>query len=356
MISSSSQQKTLNGQINNSFDILAYKVMAGETVSDILTKHYNTAIGSSDYQRALLSLQYINPEISNIDTIFPGQIIRLMPLAPDKSMAYCPAPATNKPETVDKETLYQFLRDNPPKVTDLVRYQQHWPTTTQEQEAFWALALLEENYGILSTTAAAGFGSFDGIVSTAHRDLAAEVKSLWDQYQKGAITQNQYNYRRQNALKKFSQKLGPFEKLLLKGKTSREAFRIARSKAVPATAKIDRQLNRLSSMAKLSKHGGILLAGANLGVSCYQISNTQNRQKKNEIFVESIISTATGAVATMAISVLLISNPVGWGVALVLGASSALASYTAGKSAANFYSKSGRQLDLVKSFNVDNIC
>ena len=341
---------------NPPLDLLAYKVQPGDTVSEILVKHYNTPVASPDYQRALLSLQYINPEVTNINDVYPGQVIRLMPLAPQKALAYCPIPRQQSPDTVDREAVLRFMRENPKNLTDLSHYQRFWPRTAEEQHAFWLLTMLEEHYGLFSVSAAAGFNSFDRLVSAPNNTLLADVKFHYRQFQDGKISRNQYNYRRQQALNLYSQKLGPFEKLVLNGKTSQEAIRISRAKAIPATAKIDKQLSRLSTMAKLSKHGGILLTGAGLGVGCYQIANAQDRQRKNEIFVETMGSTLFGAVATVGITVLLASNPVGWGVALVLGTSSAIASYGIGKGAAWVYDKSGSKTDIVKFTKVDKIC
>jgi hypothetical protein len=60
--------------------------------------------------------------------------------------------------------------------------------------------------------------------------------------------------------------------------------------------------------------------------------------------------------AGMSVGVLLISNPVGWGVALVLGTATALGSYASGKLAARTYDKYLHQYDLVQLTNLDAIC
>lgn len=50
------------------------------------------------------------------------------------------------------------------------------------------------------------------------------------------------------------------------------------------------------------------------------------------------------------------SNPVGWGTALVLAAGSAAVSYGMGKGARMAYTLSGTEVDLVSGSGVDNIC
>ena len=155
------------------------------------------------------------------------------------------------------------------------------PTATKEQEAFWALAWLDENYGVTSVAATAGFNSFGGLVSQAHNAFIAEVRHIYHEYKRGALTENQYDYQRQKALKTYARKLGPFEKLLFKGQTAHEAIRINRSKALPATGAIDAHLDRLSGMAKMASRGGTVLAVTGVGVGCYQIANASTRQQKN---------------------------------------------------------------------------
>ena len=94
----------------------------------------------------------------------------------------------------------------------------------------------------------------------------------------------------------------------MKGQTAQEAIRITRSKALPATQKIDYQLNRLSRLLRLTKHGGIVLSVAGVGMGCYQIAHSQNQQEKNEILVETIGSTLGGVLTGAALSLVFIST------------------------------------------------
>lgn len=338
---------------------MAHKVTAKETLSQIITDFYDVAYGSVEYRQAVTLLQHSNPEVLDINKIYPGQIIRLFDLQPGE-MAYCPKPqAINEANPVAPVTdaeVAQWLDRNSLTLPSLVSLEQHWPINPAEQDAFFTLAWLEENYGILAASATAGFNTFDGLVSQSHRAFVADVKVLWQRYQAGKITQNQYNYQRQLALKAFARKVGPFEKLLFKGQTARQAVRINRRKAIPATAKIDRQLHRLSRMARLSKHGGIVLTAAGVAVGCHQIANTQDRHRKNEIFVETLGSAAVGTAASIGLGLLFAATPVGWVAALAIGTTAAFGSYAAGKGTAKFYNKNLRQYDIVSAAGVDRVC
>ncbi|OMH32764.1 LysM peptidoglycan-binding domain-containing protein [Motiliproteus sp. MSK22-1] len=345
---------------------MLYRVKPGDTLSRIIADHYEIHYQDPRYQDVQASLLHFNDTLTDPNLIHPNQLLWLMPLTPDNAMAMCPAPAP-----ADKPTSGKF---DPSMIADSGL--RHWlmpsgqttygeyaermkrlmPTATKEQEAFWALAWLDENYGVTSVAATAGFNSFGGLVSQAHNAFIAEVKHIYHDYKRGALTENQYDYQRQKALKTYAHKLGSFEKLLFKGQTAREAIRITRSKALPATGVIDAHLERLSGMAKVASRGGTVLAVAGVGVGCYQIANTSDRHKKNEILAETVGSTFAGGVATVALGVILFSNPVGWGVALVLGTGAAIASYGAGIGTAALYNSRYRQHDFVNTTGVDKLC
>ena len=138
--------------------------------------------------------------------------------------------------------------------------------------------------------------------------------------------------------------------------TPHQAIRIARAGGVTATQNISQHANRLKRMASYGRHGGYVLAGVGVAASCMQIADTDSRQEKNEIFVETVVSTAVGAFGGVIIGVFLISNPIGWGTALVLATGTAAASYGLGKLAQSAYTSSGTKVDFVSGLGVDSVC
>ena len=87
-----------------------------------------------------------------------------------------------------------------------------------------------------------------------------------------------------------------------------------------------------------------------------QIANSQNSHEKNEIFVETIASTATSFGASAVFGLFLVSNPIGWGTALVLAAGSAALSYGSGKLARYTYDTVSSQIDFVSGSGIGRIC
>lgn len=326
-----------------------YTIKSGDTLGQIIANFYHANYGSDRYIAAKALVLYYNKHITNPDALLPGQLLRLMPMTPD-SVGMCLA---SDNQSSQSET---HLMMSPLKRENLDQYKLYMPTDPKEREAFWAMAWLDDNYNWLSGGLGAGLTSLGVLTHEQNTTLIKTVETLYKQYQMGLISKGQYDYGRRKALSLLSQRLGPLEKLLLKGQTAQQAIQIARSGAVPATEKIAKNLSWLSKLSKLSSASGVVLTGASLGMGCYGIAHTQNRQKKNEILVGTMSSTIAGSILGYALGVLLISTPVGWVTALALGAGSALASYGAGEGAVKLYDMSGAKVDFASMSGVDQIC
>jgi len=135
-----------------------------------------------------------------------------------------------------------------------------------------------------------------------------------------------------------------------------ECVCIEGSSDVSAPADIAKHADRLKNIAAISKSGGIVLGGVGLTAACMQIGNTSDVQEKNEIFVETIMSTAAGVGLGYAVGLFLISNPIGWGSAIVLAVGSTAASYAFGKGVRYGYTISGTKIDFVSGTGTGRLC
>jgi hypothetical protein len=263
-------------------ELAVYPVEAGDNLTKIIRSYYGIASSDLRFDMAMAHVLYFNPEIKDPNKIYVGQLLRLPPVDENEDpKPYC---EVKQEFTPNYTAQYSPAVARAVGVGGLTQIAQSIPKDPQEREMFRALAWLHQNYDYLSIATGTGFNTWGNLVSDANRALILQVEVLYRDYKAGLISQNQYNYRRQLALKQFAERLGPFEKFLLKGKTAREAIRISRSKAIPATAKINFHATRLANMAQYAKHGGILLTAAGVGMGCYNISQTESRAKKNEIF------------------------------------------------------------------------
>lgn len=201
-------------------------------------------------------------------------------------------------------------------------------------------------------------GSASNLLSKGNTALLDEVNQLYADYKssKGNITKGQYDYKRKQLLDTFKRNIGPAERLLFGNKTTHETIRIARSGALPASTKITHQISRLNHFASLAKGGGIVLTAVGAGVSCRQIANAQSQHEKNGIFAESVASISVGSGLAAGIGVFLVSNPIGWGTALVLAVGTTAIGFASGKGARYAYNSEFKHVDLVKATHIDQVC
>lgn len=102
--------------------------------------------------------------------------------------------------------------------------------------------------------------------------------------------------------------------------------------------------------------GGFVLLGVGATAACMQIAPSVDRRKKNEIFVETVGSTLTSVGAGIAVGAFLVSNPIGWGTALVLAAGSAVGALAGGKLGVGIYTRFFNRVDVVGNLGVDKVC
>lgn len=333
-----------------------YKVRPGDRVSRILHNYYGALPGTARYREAELTLRYFNPALANPDYIVIGQTLKLLPLPPGGGS--CPIPAD-----VDPVQLNAFRAARPPRhylepasPNYVERIGQHIPLDPAERDAFFALAWLEENYRWLAQPAGVGASALGLLTGPGNVALVREVGTAYDLYKRGVLTKGQYDYRRRTALQTFSRNVGPMERLLFKGQTANEVVRISRLLGIPATHRIEATAARLGQMARYATRGGVVLAGAGLYMACREMGRASGAQEKNEIMVEAVGSTAVGAALSLGVAIALTTTPVGWGVALVLAAGTAVASYGGGVGLRVAYDRWGQKVDFADRLGVSRLC
>lgn len=317
-----------------------YIVKSGDTLSGIIHKMYGQTPSSPGYRKSLDFVLSLNPQIKNPNRIFPGNVVHL---------GVIPAAAkTSTTATTSKQSGGASTK----KPTSTI------PThlSPQDIDYLWALSWLEHNPNSLVVPGSIIAGGASNLLSPGNTDLINKVSDLYAEFKSGKLTKGQYDSRRKTVLDQLKRNLGPTERLLFGNKTTHETIRIARGGGMPATAHIDKNFARLTKLAQFGKYGGIILTGVGVAASCAQIADTQDQHEKNEILVETVVSTAMGGVGGYFVGVFLISNPVGWGTALVLATGAVALSYLSGKGARYAYDMKGNRYDFVKGTGVGRLC
>ena len=315
---------------------LEYRVKPGDTLSYILAQFYDAGFGSNEYKRRVTGIMELNPHISNPDRITAGDLLVLEASAGPQM---CLAPQENQPKLFNApapQILSTVPRDSDPD--------------------FYALSWLASNANYLTLPGSVALGGQGNLLSGGNIGLIDKVSELYADYKSGKLTKGQYDYQRKLTLDQFRKNIGPFEKVLYGKKTPHEVIRIARGGAVPATANIAANTQHLKKLAAMAKHGGIVLTGVGVAASCMQIADADTQKEKNGILVETVVSTLVGGGASFLVGLFLVSNPVGWGTALVLATGSVASGYMAGKASRIAFDRSGTKVDLVEGLGIGSVC
>jgi len=193
------------------------------------------------------------------------------------------------------------------------------------------------------------------MVGRGNHEIIRKISTVYEEFKNGEITKGKYDYRRKTLVEDLKKRIGPLDKHLFNGKTVSQGLRINRKLSIPATQDITRYADKLTKLSRLATTGNVILAGVGVAMACKKIGDTDDRQKKNEILVETTVSTGVGA--GVALGLILVSNPFGWAVLISIGVGTAVGGYLAGKVAAHAYSSTSfKEYDLVEMAHVDQLC
>jgi hypothetical protein len=197
----------------------------------------------------------------------------------------------------------------------------------------------------LNTTLASNMSLLNGIPDAYH------------DYKQGNISKYKFDKIRKAKLDKYSSNIGPAIKKIIYGEDKvKSAFKLAPGRSLNATKSMMQHMGKLKTVSNAASKGGIVLAGVGLAASCYQISKTETLPEKNEIAIKAISSTLSGAIVGAVASVLLVGTPVGWGIILIVGTGTAIASYGAGELAGSIYKSQFSDADIINSLGINKFC
>jgi len=311
-------------------DLYFHHVAPGETLSGIIKSYYpGQAVGMQDKIKQVL---IDNPTLKDPNKIKPGQLIVFRTASNTMCLAPIELPETNKVKHL-------------------------WETMSPEtQKAIKETAPL---YNGLSLGLAGGGTALFTLEKTlkSNMSLLRGIPDAYQQYKSGAITKYDFDKIRSAKLDLYTKNIGPIINKSIYGDVKvKNAFKLAPGRSLNPTKSMTQHLNKLSKISKTASNGGMLLAGAGLAASCYQISQTEAVTEKNEIAVQAIASTTTGVLVGAAVSIFLVGTPIGWGVILVVGTISAAASWGAGEIAGGIYKSQYSDVDVVNSLGINTIC
>lgn len=303
--------------------VALYTIKPGDQLFTIMRSHYGNVTFLKDRTKLIDRVQKNNPHISNINMIFPGQVVTLPDIGPAED---------------EMPLLTLSERD---ATAHICREIEHVDPVTRE------IMPIFDTEKILSGTGS-GYIKF---VEDATKNAVGDVKKVglsYYQMKAGTITRNQYNYRRNIALQNADAKLGPLRAGFTPGKTAHQTIRIRPNDAVRTAAVLD-EIKMLDRTMRLAKGGAVILQIANIANTANKVNTAQSNEERTVIVIDTVAS-AGGSVVGAAIAVALVGTPVGWlaiaGIAAT-GVAGSFAGEMFGKAVINetLYDKNGNRLN-----------
>jgi F0F1-type ATP synthase assembly protein I/LysM repeat protein len=314
-------------------DIQLHQVQAGETLSKIIVRYHGN-LTKDVLQSLITETMAANPQIKNPDLIYSGQLLQV-PIP----VSYISTEVSNyKPP---------ILKDLQPNYLGPVC--RNWNKATPQERS-----MMPSLIDISLASASAMAGGADALLSS-NKSLISKIAVSYEQYKQGTISKNQYDYIRRQSIDKLSENMKSTTRLFTGDKSVKEVLRISRTKGTVPTANIKYAANKIGDYGKAAAKGGLVLAAVNLADSCHTISTTDNARKRSVVLVESIMSTAVGAIGGYAVTLMFVTGPVGLIAALAIGTAVAVTAYTAGKAAGAIYNDKS-QGDLSDSLGISDAC
>ena len=319
--------------LEQQLDTIIYHVRAGDSLSRIISNYYGS-VSLQKRQAIVAQIQNDNPKVTNPHQIMPNQLL-LIDIPPQ----YCAAHF--------EERLIQPLNISKKQLKPL---QQQWnkaaPTEQQRLATLTPLML-----GASQAT----MGTLKSVLASNTQHLQTLIKN-YEAKKAGKLSKGQYDYARQQAIKKFEAKLGPVRHLLNRNQSLRQVLRISRKKGRTPTGNISQQVQRMSNLSKLAAGGGVILTGLSLKMACDAVGQADAQQQKNEIFVETLGGMFAGGAYGVAVYVIFAATPVGWVTALVLATGSVAYGSLGKRLGRGLYNLSGQKVDLVSVTGVSHLC
>ena len=317
--------------LEQQLDTIAYHVQPGDSLSRIINRYYG-AVSPQKRQTIIQQIQRDNPRVSNPNHIVPNQLLFI-----DIPPQYC--------ANLSEEWATPKLNLSKQQIKPL---QQHWNSASPNERS-----MLSQVAPIMLSTGNASLFA----IKTSFQSNAPHLQTLvnlYEDYKANKLTKGQYDYRRRKAINTFENRLGPLRNILSRQKSHRQILRISRKRGRPLTGNITQHIKHMNRISKFASNGGAILTVASVGLACREIANTDNTLEKNHILVESLGSVFGGT--AFGLSLLVITTPIGWIAALVIGAGAVASSYAGGQAFKSLYDSFTDKKDIVNTLRVSSLC
>ena len=323
---------------------------------DVIAHSYGIVPGQEPIFSTLLDyLLALNPTVKNPHMALGSQAPRTLDfISHDPDTILCMNP------TVVKARIRQVVNGGGEfALVDTAR--SFVPADPAERGVYEFLARLSNDTQHVTDFAGTGLGVLGYLSGVQNRAVIGQLQQLNTERLAGKLSVRQYQLRQQDILNNYLKKLGWMGRHMHGGQNAFNVLYQNRAVGVNPSPVFVKHAERMAKLSSFAKRGSVLLTGFGVAGTCGKIGSTQEYKKKNEIFAveaSGLIAGATGgAAASIVVGALLVSGPVGWGVALVASAVGGYFAQEAGKAFGQaMHDQYGNKIDLLDVTGVGQIC
>lgn len=323
---------------------------------DVITHSYGIVPGQEPIFSTLLGyLLALNPTVKNPRMALGSHAPRTLDfISHDPDTILCMNP------TVVKARIRQVVNGGG-EFASVDTARSFVPADPAERGMYEFLARASNDTQHITDFAGTGLGVLGYLSGIQNQAVMGRLQQLNTERLAGRLSVRQYQLRQQDILNNYLKKLGWMGRYMHGGQNTFNVLYQNRAVGVNASPVFVKHAERMAKLSKFAKGGGVLLTGFGVVGACGKIASAGDHQKKNEILwvdgLGLIVGSAGGVLASVAIGALVVSGPVGWGVALVASAAGGYFAQEAGKTGGKLlYDQFGNQMDLLSATGVGQLC
>ena len=329
-----------------------------DSIDRLVTKLYGVPPGEQRLFNALRNYTAMaNPQVASTQIPLGFYVPRTLDfISTDPHYFLCTHPQ------VIEQRIHHALHSNEFSAIDVGR--RATPQDATERDIYGFLAKVSTDYGLADKLAGTGVGLIGHMAGERNRAVLTQLGALHKQRQLGKIDRRAFVQNKKRLIGDYVRAVGPMARLLHGENDMRTALHQNRGNGLSPSDQFIKQANHLAKLAKKAKVGGLVLTATGAAMSVANMCAADTTYEKNVHLVRgagSVVGGVAGGLASsLVLGVVVASGPVGWGLALVVSAVTAVTAATFGDyfadKAQKLYDRSGTQVDLASATGLARVC
>lgn len=326
-----------------------------ETIEHLVTRLYGVQRGEQQLFNTLRNYTLLaNPELGSAKKPFGFYVPRTLDfISHDPHYFLC-----SNPQAIEQR-IEQTIKYG--EFSQIDRARQATPQDATEREIYRFFAELSSTHQYADKLIGTGVGLISHMSGTKNQHILRQLATLHSLRQEGKINRRSFLLKKKSLIDAYTKAVGPLASILHGERNMRQGLQSGQKAGLSPSGQFVHRAEQLAKLAKKAKLGGVILTTAGAGMSIANMCAANTDYEKNVHLVKGVGALAGGyfggVLAGLAISAVVVSGPVGWGLALVVSAGAATLAGDAGaKTLHVLYDQFGNKVDIATASGLTRLC